>query len=127
MSVSLVKKSLDLVSTHDSSVQKKKKNLKPIKKAKQPDGKSNAVKVVERIREKSKQENSQDKIESNVQRLLRLSQTETLHKKLENKLIDKITKSKTKKECDKKKKQQSAFTEEDFAKFEKEYFVDGCY
>lgn len=39
-------------------------------------------------------------------------------------LLDKVTK--TKKEC-LEKKQQSAFTEEDFAKFEKEYFINGCY
>lgn len=126
MSVSLVKKSLDLVSADDRSAQKNKPNLKSIKKKKPVDGKKNAAAVVDKIRQQSKQQNEVDKVESNVQRLLKLSQAETLHKKLEHKLIDKVTNSKHKKEC-KSKKQQSAFTEEDFANFEREYFVNGCY
>lgn len=68
------------------TVQKNKQSLKSIKKKKPIDDKRNAIAVVERIREKSKQEKEQDKVESNVQRLLRLSQAETLHKKLEHKV-----------------------------------------
>ncbi len=61
---------------------------KRARKSKKPpaDDKKNALVVVEKIRQKTKTDASVDKVEVNVQRLLNLSKTNVLQKKLEKKV-----------------------------------------
>lgn len=124
MSISLVKKSLNLVDTEtrtsDANFNSPKRNKS---RKRQIDGKKEATAVVQKIREKSKIEKEINRIDVNVQKLLNLSQTNQINKKSENKLLDNLTK-KRKRKCGSSKEQKTVFTEEDFAKFEREYFVN---
>ncbi|KAK7593038.1 hypothetical protein V9T40_007790 [Parthenolecanium corni] len=90
------------------------------------DPKKNAVALVQKVRENKKASANRNTVEVNVQKLLKLSDSNIAHTNKEKKLLRKIAKSKSKKGCPKteKKKETPVFTEEDFAKFEKEFFAN---
>ncbi|KDR12666.1 hypothetical protein L798_13325 [Zootermopsis nevadensis] len=66
----------------------------------------------------------EDRTEGNVRLLQRLGDCSSLDVKTANKIFERSVKSRTEKPSSESKEESTMFTEEDFKKFEEEYFVN---
>ncbi|XP_075225660.1 uncharacterized protein LOC142326823 [Lycorma delicatula] len=138
MSISLVKKSLQLLesteirgnrnkrSYKDSSKSEKlsvKKSNSDSKVCKRNTQESNFVKTLKKIQKEYKREKDKDKTELNLQKLKTLNENLIENKKV-TEFFKRASKNREVKIVEKEEEQSTVFTEEDFAKFEREYVFE---